>query len=31
MGIEPTSSAWKADVLADVLYLHQLVHYITAF
>ena len=20
MGIEPTSSAWKADILADVLY-----------
>ena len=22
MGIEPTSSAWKADILADVLYPH---------
>lgn len=23
MGIEPTSSAWKADILADVLYLQR--------
>ena len=28
MGIEPTSSAWKADVLADVLYLHIAMAYI---
>ena len=23
MGIEPTSSAWKADIIADILHLHK--------
>ena len=26
MGVEPTSSAWKADVLADVLHPHMVTH-----